>query len=430
MGVDQPDEPAADAAFGRPAELGSLRFDPDRVPSVPLEPVTGPAAVVAAVSPDSSYRLVKSALDAATQRVDLYIYNVSADHLLDLLEAALARGVAVRLMYDTHDTRGDEKAKIAALAGAEVRTAPSSGRRSVFTVCHQKFAVIDEATVLIGSANWAKSAIPRVEAAGMFKKGNREWLLAVHDRSLAAAFATLFQADWDIPELPAPDTLLVEEMVEPAAVQVPALLARLPDEVFDVGSFASGPPLTITPVVSPQNYADAIVDLVEAAEESVDIQQQYIVDGGGSTRRLLEALAAKAGDVEIRVIASPAFRKVGGRDSWEKTVEALAAHGLDSRLRAMNLRFYTHCHNKGVIVDRRAVVVSSTNWSDNSLERAREAGVVVESAEVAGYFASVFDFDWSMGWEAADVPANLVELFSEAMFRPDGFDEIHPADLV
>jgi phosphatidylserine/phosphatidylglycerophosphate/cardiolipin synthase-like enzyme len=82
-----------------------------------------------------------------------------------------------------------------------------------------------------------------------------------------------------------------------------------------------------------------------------------------------------------------------------------------------------------VIVDRRSVVVSSTNWSDNSIERAREAGVVVESPEVAGYFASVFDFDWGTAWDATDVPANLAVLFKEAMFEPEGFEEIHPADL-
>jgi phosphatidylserine/phosphatidylglycerophosphate/cardiolipin synthase-like enzyme len=407
-----------------------LSFDPDRVPTLPVEPVSEPVEVVAAASPDASYRLVKAAIEAATATVDLYIYNVSADHLVALLQGCLDRDVALRIMYDTHDTRGEEVAKLQQLAGADVRTAPSSGRRRVFTVCHQKFAVVDGKTLLIGSANWAASSIPLVETAGTFKKGNREWLLVLRSPTLAAWFARLFQADWEIPELAGPDSLLEDALLpDPAAVQVPALLANLPDEVFDLATFPSGPPVPMTPIISPQNYFDTVLALIQGAEHSIDVQQQYIVDGGGSTARLLDALAAKSDDVEIRVIVSPAFRKTGGTDNWEKSVAALAARGLDSKLRAMNLRFYTHCHNKGVIVDRSSVVVSSTNWSDNSIERAREAGVVVESAEIAGYFASIFDFDWSIGWDAADVPANLAELFEEAMFRPAAFDEIHPADL-
>lgn len=76
------------------------------------------------------------------------------------------------------------------------------------------------------------------------------------------------------------------------------------------------------------------------------------------------------------------------------------------------------------------VIVSSTNWSENSLTKAREAGVLIEAPEIAGYFNEVFDFDWSIAWDPGIVPANLVRLFSEAMFVPGGFEEVHPADLV
>ena len=131
----------------------------------------------------------------------------------------------------------------------------------------------------------------------------------------------------------------------------------------------------------------------------------------------------------IRVIVSPAFRKVGAIDKWEECVESLDAFGLKDHLRAMNLTCYTHLHNKGLIVDRNKVVVSSTNWSENSLARAREAGVLIASPVVASYFADVFDFDWSIAWDADDVPANLARLFMDAMFVPGGFEEIHPADL-
>jgi phosphatidylserine/phosphatidylglycerophosphate/cardiolipin synthase-like enzyme len=373
--------------------------------------------------------LVRTALEQAESELLLYIYNVSAEHMVDLLQDCASRGVSVRVMYDTHDTRGDEKAKLESLVGVELRTAPSTGGRNVFTVCHQKFAVIDESTVLIGSANWAKSSIPVITEPGAFKKGNREWLLVLESERLAGQFKELFEADWNIPDTPLPpgDVELAPVLSEP--VSVPILLAAPPARVFDVQAFEAAE-ITVTPILSPQNYFETVRALIESATESILVEQQYILEGGPRTTELLQALSARAADVDIRIIVSSTFRKAGAKDSWELSVESLANHGLDSRLRAMNLRFYTHCHNKGLVVDRRAAVVSSTNWSENSIARAREAGVIIESSDVAGYFADVFDWDWEIGWDPADVPANLASVFQEAVFEPAAFAEIHPADLV
>jgi hypothetical protein len=74
-------------------------------------------------------------------------------------------------------------------------------------------------------------------------------------------------------------------------------------------------------------------------------------------------------------------------------------------------------------------VVSSTNWSENSITKAREAGVVVAYAPVAEYFATVFEEDWDSGWDPSDVPGNLARLAADALFEPGGFEEIPPADL-
>ena len=412
------------------AQLGARAFDSARVPLVAVEPVEGAIAVEAAVSPDSSFRLVRSALERAESELLLYIYNVTAEHMLDLLRDCVSRGVSVRVMYDTHDTRGDEKAKLESLAGVELKTAPSTGGRNVFTVCHQKFAVIDESTLLIGSANWANSAIPLVTEAGRFKKGNREWLLVLESTELAGRFMDLFEADWNIPDTPTLGAPREPERAPAEPVVVPVFLAEPPARVFDLQEFPAGPAVKVTPILSPQNYFEAVRALIESATESIFIEQQYILERGPRTTELLQALAARAAEVDIRIIVSSTFRKVGAKDSWELSVESLTGHSLDSRLKAMNLRYYTHCHNKGVVVDRRAVVVSSTNWSENSIAQAREAGVLVESPAVAGYFADVFEWDWEIGWDPEDVPANLASVLEEAIFRPAAFDEIHPADLV
>jgi phosphatidylserine/phosphatidylglycerophosphate/cardiolipin synthase-like enzyme len=410
------------------AQFGDLHFDPARIPQVTVDPVLGPVAVRAAVSPDSSYRLVRDALARAEHDLLLYIYNVTAEHMLDLLRDCVARGVSVRIMYDTHDTRGDEKAKLESLEGVELKTAPSTGARNVFTVCHQKFAVIDDAIVLVGSANWAKSSIPLITEAGRFKKGNREWLLVLDSPDVAGRFKELFEADWNIPDSPLVGG--IEELERGPAEPVAApVAADVPVRVFDLQEFPAAAPVKITPILSPQNYFAAVRELIESATESIVVEQQYILEGGPRTKGLLEALAARASEVDVRIIVSSAFRREGAEDSWELSVASLAAHGLDSKLKSLNLKYYTHCHNKGLVVDRRAAVVSSTNWSENSVDRAREAGVIIESPAVAGYFADVFDWDWEVGWDPADLEANFSALLAEAEAAPDGFEEVHPADL-
>ena len=398
-------------------------FDKSRVPALHFKTFTT-SHLSAAVSPDCSYRLVKAAIDAATTTLDLYIYNVSAQHLVDLLAAARDRGVTVRVMYDVMDTNGNERAKLNGL-GVPLKEAPSSGGRKVFTVCHQKFAVIDGRALLIGSANWAGTSIPLSPVAGKFKKGNREWLLHVEDKHVAEWFQTLFNFDWDIPSMQGPAGLTAQ----PAAgglnpLDMPMQAFTPPDEVFDIFGPELTSEATLTPLTSPDNYSEEVLKLIRNAQSSIFIEQQYIKVGGPRTKALLTELAARRDDVDIRIIVSPAFK-----ESWDATVASLKAFGIDDRLRAMNLDFYTHLHNKGLLIDRRISVVTSTNWSENSIEKAREAGLIIESEELGGYYGSVFDFDWRISIDPADVANQLAALGAQVTAAPANVTQIHPSDL-
>ena len=414
-----------DTSLAETLALGA--FDLSRQPQIDTSFSTTVTSLQTGVSPDCSYRLVKAAVDAAQHDLSFYIYNISAPHLLDLLCSAKDRGVNVRVMYDTRDSGTAEQQALDDL-GVEIKTAPSTDGRKVFTVCHQKFAVIDDAILLIGSANWAKSSIPLATTPGKFVKANREWIIRIDNPSLATWFRALFDADWNIPVLPAvaPEV----EALPPGPTFFPVMLAAPPAQVFDIEQFDLAQPVKVTPILSPNNYYDVVSGLIMDAQASVDIEQQYVLEGGPKTVGLLKALQQRKADgIQIRVIVSPAFRKVGATDSWEKSMNSLDKYGLLDCLRAMNLSFFVHLHNKGVLIDRRQLLVSSTNWSENSITRAREAGVLIESPDVAEYYARVFDLDWSVAWPTAQVPANLTQLFMSAMGVPGGFEEIHPADL-
>lgn len=417
----------ADAVGWEQANFLAGAADDKRMPRLQFKSFAVPV-LTTAVSPECSYRLVRDAIAEARKELLLYIYNLGAEHLVECLKKAVDRGVKMRIMVDTHDTRGGETEAIRDLRklGVQTLSAPSAGKRRVFTVCHQKFMVIDRKTVVLGSANWASSSMPEIPSPGAFKKGNREWLARIDDAALAQWFGTLFEADWEIPEAPglAAVAEIPRELLQ--SVAIPALVKK-PSSVFDLESHDGA---TVTPIVSPDNYFNLLKDALTSATRSIDIQQQYILAGGRVSDLLRIVERRRQAGVEVRIIVSPAFRKVGAKDNWEISRDTLDAFGLVDCLRALSMEYFTHCHNKGVLVDRKIAVVSSTNWSKNSIESAREAGFLIESKSVAEYYSKVFDLDWSeLSWAQSDVPNNLMRLVRESLFVPGGFQPLEAAEL-
>jgi len=385
-----------------PLTLG--RFNPDLIPELDLRSFDGPISVEAAVSPDCGFRLLKTSMEAANSSLDIYIYNISAEHIIEIVEGKVEDDLDVRLMYDPHDSGQKEFDRLTQISDLEFQTAPTFRNRSAFTVCHQKFVVVDNQDVFLGSANWAGTSFPKVTEPGVFKKGNREWIVRIRNADVAAWFAELFQKDWDIEpiggglfQLEAPQVLL-----QPGVA--PALLVNVPDKVFDI---KAGEATRVTPVVSPDNYFDEVLRAINECTTSIDIQQQDIkakFEDDKKVDQLLKAVSARRADgITVRILVSPKF-------SWDLSMDSVNAYDLGDCIKALNLKFFTHLHNKGIVFDRKRVLVTSTNWSENSITKAREAGVLIESDTIATYYAETFDLDWNMGLDPDSVPQHLVEM--------------------
>ena len=82
----------------------------DLQPDLNITPSNDVKTVAAAVSPESSYRLVKETIDAAREDVRLYIYHVDANHMIELLRDAESRGVRIRVMCEaTQNNEGEQQ---------------------------------------------------------------------------------------------------------------------------------------------------------------------------------------------------------------------------------------------------------------------------------------------------------------------------------
>ena len=155
--------------------------------------------------------------------------------------------------------------------------------------------------------------------------------------------------------------------------------------------------MSITPVLSPDNSIPQTIALIESAQETLEIQTMYITDSFvQNIPTILEAIIdALDRGVEVRIIVSH-------HGSNQDPLDQLTAAGATIRISRSNAsagNYFDTMHNKGIIVDGVKVLISSINWSANSLQNNREAAIIVENEEVGAYYLDIFDYDWGASEE-------------------------------
>ena len=143
------------------------------------------------------------------------------------------------------------------------------------------------------------------------------------------------------------------------------------------------------PLLTPDNYQEHVLALIETAERRLLFQNQSLSvlgpDKNGEDKNderfaaLVDALLAKQKDgVDVRIIIRGEFAPVG-------PLEQLQKRGIDmSKVRLQN-----RCHTKGIIVDGLRVLVGSHNWTNQGTLVNRDASLIFEDEEIAGYFEEI-----------------------------------------
>ena len=158
---------------------------------------------------------------------------------------------------------------------------------------------------------------------------------------------------------------------------------------------------TVIPVISPDT-SFLVLDLINSAQESIEIEQAYVTNATELSFNpyLAAAINASRRGVHVRVLLDSFWYNIEeeeDNDEMVATINRVAAAEqlpLEARCADLGLNNIEKIHNKGVIVDNRSVLVSSINWNSNSPNFNREAGVIIVHSGVARYFRDVFDSDW------------------------------------
>ncbi len=332
-----------DSGTERPSAQAPLTVTPGPRPAptprlaLATEPAAAQPGVVGVfVEPDDGRAPILAELDAARRSIDLEIYLLSDEEILQALERAQARGVTVRVIMEEHTFggAGGEEQVFARLEEAGIAVRWSN---PAFRLSHIKTFVIDAEVAIIMNQNLTKTSF----------SGNREFG-AITTRSMEVAqAAAIFEADW-------------RRTAEP------------PDG-----------PL----VVSPTTSRRTLLNLIEGATTSIDIYAEVVRD-----EEIVASLeqAASSG-VAVRLIVSNDSEE---NDRGREERARLAAEGVEVRI-ARGL----YIHAKMVLVDGNRAFVGSQNFTTASLDLNRELGILLDDQANTARLTRTFNADFSAGRE-------------------------------
>jgi phosphatidylserine/phosphatidylglycerophosphate/cardiolipin synthase-like enzyme len=351
------------------------------------------------VSPDSSFPALRGFLEGTGESLYLHLYTLESPSIARWLLEAEGRGVEVVLCLEGSPVGGVSEEAEALLAlliqgGVEARYCRTPGLR----FHHAKYAVSDNRTLLITTENFGSTGFPEEGTAG-----NRGWGIILRDEALSTFFADLFLRDLEGPERVSLSTIGGFPQERPREEYSPRF-----KRMRYRGHFRA------VPLVAPENALHRVLGLLKEANRSLYVEQLYIYTFWGprktgsveETPNLLleEAIQAARRGVSVKILLDSTWYNI----EWEDPVsnlhtvryinELAEREGLDLEARLADAEGLgvEKIHTKGIVVDDRAVLISSVNWNEHSPTKNREVGVIFYG-EPAEYYAQVFLCDWEGG---------------------------------
>lgn len=282
------------------------------------------------VEPDDGVEPLIRELKAARCTIDVSIYLLSEETIIDTLIAAAQRGVAVRVMLEEHPFgggggQGDTRERLSA-TGIEVRWSGSQTRFS-----HAKYIVVDRQVAIIMNQNLTRSAFTN----------NRDFAVITTSPAEVGQAQAVFDRDWEH------------------------------DAIDD-------PPGPL--ILSPTNSRERLLEIIDGATTTIDFYAEIIRD-----HEFVAALErAIARGVTVRLLVDRSMD-----ETMRALLSRLTTRGLDVRISST-----LYIHAKVMLVDGELVVVGSQNPTPTSLDDNREVSMIVTDPYALNRAAAIFARDW------------------------------------
>ncbi len=291
-------------------------------------------------------------IDAAAQKIDIALYRLTLEFVVDALARACNRDVRVRVVSENEEALRNPSVyqRLQALSCVALRTdALADQRPGRFpSLMHHKFAVFDEKIVWTGSLNWGEREL--------YYDANN--IIILDDPRLARLYTQEF-----------------EEMFERGRFSEEKYGGRVFTRLstYDLGGVRVG--VYFTPSGAPQKI---VLSAIQQAKRTIQIAMFAFTDD-----LIMKALAeARARGVQIEAIWD--YR------GWERFEDSEMDDALYLGIGVVDA-LPGLVHHKFAIIDGQTVITGSTNWSDSGFFRNDENLLVIESAAVAEQFAQHFN---------------------------------------
>jgi PLD-like domain len=228
-------------------------------------------------------------------------------------------------------------------------------------------AVRDRKSFWLSSGNWQSSNQPDID----FLEADADVSLVyavVDNPALAKAFQVFLDHDFKTARAPVPEAAALPAAGPDLLIPVDEFLreeaTRRTIEVFGPRKFVftQDQPLTVQPLLTPDNYAEVVVALLrKRPRERLFFQNQSlnpVKQPEPEFEELMQLLACYSQDetLDVRLI----FRNIG---PVRKKLESLQAAGFNMK----RVRMQEGCHTKGIIIDSRTVLLGSHNFTNQGV---------------------------------------------------------------
>jgi hypothetical protein len=406
---------ATEATAMRGASKQQLRYVPPT--GAPLKAVTDDMTIICHASPDAGWPTLKDFLEGTTDTLTVGMYDFTSTHIADTVLAVLKKkrtslslvldhppGKAGREQTDddTVDQLTSELGDRLQFAWALERSDPKVATWIFPSAYHIKVAVRDSAAFWLSSGNWNSTNQPDIDpltdptaAAPIVTQSDRDWHVIVDHEGLAKLYEKYLLNDLKVASqnqtsaanmsalaLAVQNDSALAQLAEPDII----LAAKVPTRYFAPKIIKAK--MKIQPILTPDNYAELILELINSAQTSFYMQTQYINYSDAAENAKFTALVAavvkKINDgLDVRLIMSQ-------YETADK-LELLQGAGID----LSHVRIQANVHNKGIVVDSQTVAVGSQNWSGDGAIRNRDATLIIYNADAAKYWEEIFIHDWT-----------------------------------
>ncbi|MCD6481034.1 MAG: lamin tail domain-containing protein [Thermoplasmata archaeon] len=343
---------------------------------------------IAFCSPDCSYKVISSEMEKADE-ICINLYTFTNPFIAEILEGSNA---SIKMLLDGNVIGGipmeerwiawrlSQRGNVGYMMGDEER-----GIYKRYRYNHAKYVIYGERCI-VESANWGMGGVP-VDTS----YGNREWGIVLEGENLSDFLWKVFDYDFNFSfqDIVAFNASNFTHGMPPGDFS-PSHFIPHGDYVKRFDPLYINESFNATLILSPDNAEEEILNLLEKAEREILVEQLYIdKDWSGGMNPFLRKLIEKnESGVAVYVILN--------NNPWYTTsiMNGETAKFLRERGIRVRLQKNINIHNKGVVVDGKYVLISSINWGENSVRCNREAGIIVENPDVAGYFENIFWYDW------------------------------------